>query len=590
MYSNSGLSLRVAVVAMYVLLVAPSSGAAGAGRFDEHSIVEHIRILASDSLEGRRGGSRGARIASEYIKDYFDKLGLKPAGSAGGFFQEFSFVSGVALGDSNALQMECGGRTIGALQGTDYSPIGSSANGRVDGGVVFVGYGLKDEGRGYDDFADIDLRGSVAVALEGLPSELENSGEGYGTLLSRKKAMLARAAGAVGLVIVRGNESDEELDSITYDGVPGDVGISFARVSREFGEQILGCGGLTLMTSGSIPAPQALRDVSVELRTDIIQERATGRNVAGIIEGGDQDLRDQYVVVGAHFDHIGTGTGADGEKIIYNGADDNASGVAGLLELASYLSKDRPRRSVLLIAFDAEELGALGSLHFMKDPTIPKGKMSAMVNLDMIGRMRESKLVASGYDTSPAWDKLLEMSSEGLNLDIKKSSGGFGASDHTSFYKDDIPVLFFFTGAHDDYNTPNDDWDRINAEGEAVVLEYVSRVIMGIGNADEPPPFKRSSADRGGTRRSGLSVYMGTVPDYASEGEGFAIIGTKEGSPAEKAGLAGGDVIVKMDGVDVRNIYDFMGVLGGHKPGDVITVVVMRKGAEVTLEVTLEKK
>jgi hypothetical protein len=457
----------------------------------------------------------------------------------------------------------------------------------AEGTLVFVGYGWKNPEAGHDDFSGIDMEGTVAVALDGLPAGREEIEE---KLLLRKKALYAREAGAAGLLIVRWTENEEPLDRIEFDGIPGDVGIAFAQVSRKFAERIFGCGGQSIIHPESTPSPRAMTNVSVSLRTDVIQKRATGRNVLAVLPGIDPALRDQYLVVGAHYDHIGMETSEDGGVIIFNGADDNASGVAGLLELATSLSVNRPRRSLLFVSFDAEELGALGSLHFMKNPTVPKEHITAMINLDMIGRMQDRKLVVSGSDTSPMWDELLETSKPGLDLDIRKSAGGFGGSDQTSFYKDDIPVLFFFTGAHDDYNTPNDDWDRINAEGEAVILEYVERVIVGIANSDEPPSFQRSEEGRGGRSRSSLSVYMGTVPDFTFEGEGFAIIGTKEGSPAEKAGLAQGDVIIRMGGVDVRNIYDFMGVLSDHKPGDVIDVEVRRGSEELSFPVTLEKK
>jgi hypothetical protein len=571
-------------------MLIPSPAYADTTRFDESSIIEHLKFLASDSLEGRRGGSKGARIASEYIKDHFEKLGLEPGGDQGSYFQEFSFVSDINPGESNELLFECQGKTVRAVQGIDFSPLSSSANAKVEGSLMFVGHGLRDLEKGYDDFAGVNLEDAVAIALEGIPSKLEGTETTDRNLLVRKKAMHAREAGAVGLLLVRDEESEDTMDRIKYDGIPGDVGIAYALVTWRFAEQMLSCAGLTFISGDSVPPPQALGNISVKLRTDVEQIRATGRNVLGVMTGSDPVLSEQYLVVGAHYDHIGMETSPDGSRTIYNGADDNASGVAGILELAASHSANRPRRSILFASFDAEELGALGSLHFMKDPTVPKDKISSMVNLDMIGRMQERILVVSGYDTSPAWNDLIDRSSEGLSLDIKKSAGGFGGSDHTSFYKDDIPVLFFFTGAHDDYNTPDDDWDRINTEGEAVILEYVARIIEDIGNSDDSPVFRKSEAGKGGQRRSSLSVYMGTVPDFTHEGEGFAIIGTKEGSPAEKAGLLKGDVIVMMDGTDVRNIYDFMGVLSGRKPGDVITVVVMREDTKLSLQVTLVKK
>ncbi len=588
--TTTGRSYAITAFSLLLITMISPSGSTAAGRFTPDDIVEHIKFLASDSMEGRLGGSEGARAASEYIRDHFRKLGLKPAGENGGYFQEFTFVSEVVPGDSNELLVTCGDQAMEAKPGINFSPLGSSANGTVEGGLVFIRYGLKNEEKAYDDFAGVSLEGSIAIALEGVPTELSETEESRSDILLRKKAMLAREAGAGGLLIIREKDSETPKGELSYDGSPGDVGIPFVEVSWEFGAQSLACAGVTIRDGEPIPPAKTLPSTTLRLTTDVLQVRATGRNVIATLEGSDPELLDQHLVLGAHFDHIGTETDKVGKKIIYNGADDNASGVAGLLEMAASLSASRPRRSILFIAFDAEELGALGSLHFMKEPTIPREKISAMVNLDMIGRMQDRVLVVSGYDTSPAWNDLLDRSSEGLDLDIKKSSGGFGGSDHTAFYKDDIPVLFFFTGAHDDYNTPNDDWDRINAEGEALVLEYVDRVLLAIGNTDAPPPFQRSEAARGSGGRGSLPVYMGTVPDFTHEGEGFAILGTKEGSPAEKAGLLKGDVIVRMDGTEVRNIYDFMGVLSGQKPGNVIDVVVIREGAEVTLPVTLGKK
>jgi hypothetical protein len=589
-HTTLGTLFKIAVFFLLPITMFSSTGSTATGRFTADAIVEHIKFLASDSMEGRLGGSEGARAASEYIGNQFRNIELEPAGENGGYFQEFTFVSEVVAGDSNELIVVCGGLPVAARQGIDFSPLGPSANGVAEGTTVFIRYGLKNEEEGYDDFAGVRMEGAIAIALDGVPPELEGSEESRSDILLRKKSMLAREVGAVGLLIVRGKDDETPMGDLEYDGTPGDVGIPFVQLSWEFGAQILRCAGITMKDDERVPPSKDLPNAIVKLTADVRQVRATGRNVIATLEGSDPSLRDQHIVLGAHFDHIGTGTDKDGNKIIYNGADDNASGVAGLLELAASLSANCPRRSILFISFDAEELGALGSLHFMKKPTIPREKISAMLNLDMIGRMQERTLVVSGYDTSPAWNDLLDRSNEGLDLDLKKSSGGFGGSDHTAFYKDDIPVLFFFTGAHDDYNTPNDDWDRINAEGEALILEYIDRVILAIGNADDLPPFKRSEAAKGRGGRGSLPVYMGTVPDFTHEGEGFAIIGTKEGSPAEKAGLLKGDVIVRMDGTDVRNIYDFMGVLSGQKPGNVIDVVVIREGAEVTIPVTLGKK
>ena len=532
--NRAHLLVKHALLVSLICILIPRCGDADQSRFDSERIVEHVKFLASDSLEGRLAGSRGTRMASEYIKDRFVRLGLRPGGENGSYFQDFSFVSGVVTGEANELQVTCGKKSHPAEYGVDFTPLGASENAEVEGKLVYIGFGLKNDEHHYNDFGDTDLSGKIAVARSGIPPALEGFEQAKGKFLVRKKAMLAREAGAAALLLIRERDSEEAMDRITYDGTPGDVGIPLAAVSMEYADQVLGCGGLAIDPAQDVATPFVMQDVRVKLRTEVIQERATGRNVLAVLPGSDPSLSSRFLVVGAHYDHIGTKTAPDGSKIIFNGADDNASGVAGLLELAASLSENHPGRSILFITFDAEELGALGSLHFTKNPTIPRESISAMVNLDMIGRMKDRILIVSGYDTSPMWDELLDKSNEGIDLEIKKSAGGFGGSDHTSFYKDDIPVLFFFTGAHDDYNTPRDDWDRINSEGEAVILQYVDRVILDICSAAKEPEFVKSQVKSHGQGRSGLSVYMGTVPDFTFEGKGFAIIGTKEGSPLRR--------------------------------------------------------
>jgi hypothetical protein len=330
--------------------------------------------------------------------------------------------------------------------------------------------------------------------------------------------------------------------------------------------------------------------VHANLTTDVEKIQGTGRNVLALLPGSDPALEDEIVVIGAHFDHLGKTIDEEGREIIFNGADDNASGVAGLLELARTLKDTRPKRSILFAAFDAEEVGALGSLHFTKHPSVPLSGIVAMVNLDMIGRMKEKTLIVSGYDTSPDWDPLLEKANEGLDIVLNKSAGGFGGSDQTSFYKENIPVLFFFTGAHDDYHKPGDDWDRINIEGETLILEYVRRIAGELCARDARPVFARSQAAGQGEGRPSMSVYVGTVPDFAYPGTGYAVIGTKEGSPAEKAGIMKGDVIVGIDGKEVRNIYDFMSVLSGRKPGETAVFTILRGDEKIPLDVILAPK
>lgn len=588
--------VKVACVAILFTTTKVEPASPGPETFEASRITAQLKFLASDSLQGRRAGSRGGRVAADYIRNQFEALELMPAGDEGSFYQEFTFISDAVVGSSNFLKVICKDEIIEVTSGEKFAPLSSSANATVQGEVVFAGYGLRNEERGYDDFGQIELGGRIAMVLDDVPPHLEGAEAASGKFLLRKKAMLARESGAEGLLLVRGKDKEATLGRMKYDQIPGDVGIAYAEVTWDLAEQLLDCSGISLdsiaehMERSQMPSSFILRDVTAELRTEVIKKRAVGRNVVAILRGSDPILKDQHIVIGAHYDHIGMESMEDGSRIIYNGADDNASGVVGLLELAAALSGTRPERSIVFAAFDAEELGALGSMHFTKNPPVPHEQLVAMVNMDMIGRMQDNTLIVSGYDTSPLWEGLLDEANEGIGLNLKKSAGGFGGSDHTSFYKDGIPVLFFFTGAHDDYNTPRDDWERINTDGEAVILAYIERVVEGIAHAGEPPPFKKSEVKTSGRERSGLSVYMGTVPDFAYEGEGFAIIGTKEGSPAERAGLRKGDIIVLMDGKAVRNIYDFMGVLSEHRPGDTISVTVTRGKRKASMEVTLESK
>lgn len=583
------LSLSTAV---FFALGAPAAAVHAPREIEKSSIIEHLRVLASDSLEGRGAGTRGGHSASLYIQQEFGKLGLLPAGEAGGFFQEFPFTRDIAPGDSNILEVRYRGETLTAHAGTDFLPLSSSSTGTAEGPLLFAGYGLVNEEKGYDDWMGGMTHGAIALVLEGVPPVLEGFENAQGKPLVRKKAMLGREAGAAGILLVRGKDAGA-LAGTKFDGIPDDVGIPYAEVTWAFAERICASGGVSLDSlaghSGAavMGEPEPFEDTSVKLSTEVDKVQGTGRNVLAVLPGRDPVFRDEYLVIGAHLDHLGKELGPEGEEIIYNGADDNASGVAGLLELARSLKAAGLRRSVLFAAFDAEEIGALGSLYFTKEPPVPLAKIVAMVNLDMIGRMKERTLIVSGYDTSPGWDGLLEKANEGIGLDLKKSPGGFGGSDHSSFYKESIPVLFFFTGAHDDYNTPRDDWERINVRGEVLILDYVEKVIEAICDQDARPTFARSREAPRAERRSAMPVYVGTVPDFAFSGTGFAIIGTKEGSPAEKAGLAKGDVIVRIDGKEVRNIYDYMSTLSGKKPGDRAVFTVLRGGSELSLEVTL---
>jgi hypothetical protein len=323
-------------------------------------------------------------------------------------------------------------------------------------------------------------------------------------------------------------------------------------------------------------------------------------NVVGFLEGKDPGKKHEAVVLGAHFDHLGMGGPGSGSldpdtAAIHNGADDNASGTAGVLELAQRLAADSAslQRTVVFTFFSGEELGTLGSAHYVSSPLVPLTSTVAMLNLDMVGRLKDDQLTVGGSGTSPLWADLLRRENPDSSLTLTLNPDGYGPSDHASFYAKDIPVLFFFTGIHDDYHRPSDDWETLNYPGEERVVRYVYRIAREVIAGRERPTFARVQSARpamGGGDSRGFSVTLGIVPDYVGGTEGMKVSGVRAGGPAEKAGLISGDIIVRMAGKQVLNIYDYMGILTELKAGDIVEVEVRRDGKPVTLTATMAKR
>ncbi|MCG8374647.1 MAG: M28 family peptidase [Balneolales bacterium] len=322
--------------------------------------------------------------------------------------------------------------------------------------------------------------------------------------------------------------------------------------------------------------------------TDTTGEKRLSKNVAALLQGTASS--DEVIIIGAHYDHLGHGDFGSlyrGEvKRIHNGADDNASGTAGLLELAQYFSENRPEKDLLFLAFSGEEMGLLGSAHYVEEPTIELGNALAMINMDMIGRMEENKLMIFGVGTAEKWENILnEANTDSLDLDLVKD--GTGASDHTSFYYKNIPVLHYFTNTHSDYHRPSDDIEYINAEGEALALQHLVRVINRLDTMDkEAFEFIEAPGEQQQSMRlSGPT--LGVLPDYGFEGKGMRITGTNPGEPAANAGVLAGDVIVGLGGVELEDIFGYMGALNQLERGQLTTVTVLRDGEEITLELQL---
>ncbi len=519
---------------------------ASAQTFSPDSVKNHVTYLASDALAGRGSGTRGNEAAAKYIAEQFKKAGLKPIAPKG-YFQPFSFPAGVAQGSKNRLQVGGFGR-YAAGQTFEPSPLSTSTSGEVTGELVFVGEGLE-----YSQ----DVKGKIAVAFSG--------GEGG----VRKKAIVAREKGAAGLIVA--SAEDAALRFEEGDGTHAGLPIAIVRKSVV---EAWKAKGATLTGT---------------LQTEVKKQSKTSANILGLLEGSDPALKNEVLVIGAHMDHLGLGgTHSLAESkapAIHHGADDNASGTAGVLELAAYFSKNRPKRSILFMCFSGEELGLLGSAHYVKNPLLPIEKTVAMVNMDMIGRLDADKLIAVGSGTAPEWNPLLDRLNADAKFSLSRSESGFGSSDQQSFYNAKVPVLFFFTGLHGDYHRPSDTADKINYPGEAKVLALVARAAQAIADAPARPGFTQITVVQEQPAR--FRVSLGSIPAYGYEGEGVQLDGVRPGSPAEKAGMQKGDIIVKFGARVIKNVQEYTLALGDYKPGDVVEIIIKRGEQTRTVKATL---
>ena len=634
-------SLFLPLILLALISQATFSQTAGKLKPSPEKLREHVTYLASDKLEGRRTGTAGATAAADYIAAEFARLGLKPARMAAGkskskFFQPFPYVAGVSLGKWNELMLSSGDSTArvsanqtGFRAGEDWMPLGLSTNAKIEKAeAVFVGYGLAVSELKHDDYAGKNANGKIVIAFKGTPDGDNPHGQFARYDDVRWKAIAARNAGAKALLVIASetNLKDDRLAQLRYDNSGGDAGLPVVVISRQAAAQILGS------TEAQLKDPSQtfqLAGKTLTLKTDLVRRDAHAANVIGILEGSDPTLKNEVIVIGAHYDHLGhggAGSLAPKEGEIHHGADDNASGVAGVLELARLLTSQspRPRRSIVFATFSGEEEGLLGSNYYVNHPLVPLANTIAMINMDMIGRMKNRSLTIGGIGTATEWRSMVEGanlmqgitmtaaqgvqpagSSEATGMPIvvaangqpivhsdpakqftlTLNSDGYGPSDHSSFYAKQIPVLFFWTGTHEDYHKPSDTADKINYEDESRIIGVVGRVVHSIDQGEKRPSYTVAKTEATG-RSSGFRVYLGTIPNYADANDGLLLDGVREDSPAAKAGLKAGDRIVKMAGKDVRNVYDYTYALGEMKAGEEYEVEVMRGTERLKLKLT----
>lgn len=571
------------------------------------NIYEHIKYLASDKLEGRFPGTEGIQLARDYIASEFEKYGLIPYGEQG-FLQEFEMVTGVSLGTNNFLKLTINKKDFNLKIKEDFTPLSYSVSEEVTGEVVFLGYGISAPDLNYDDYVDannnpIDVEGKIVLLMKyspeyGLPSDRFSKFED-----TRFKTIIAREKKAKAVIIFNGEISDEEdyLHKFGYEMFPNTSGIPVVQIKREVLKNILLSSGINMNkieadyrnNKGTID----IHNLSSHLKVDIKVENVKTANVIGFIQGNDESLKNEVIVIGAHYDHLGYGTAnslyTGKEKLIHYGADDNASGTAGVLELAHHfsLNRDQLKRSMLFICFSGEEEGLLGSNHFVNSSLFKKLNIIAMINMDMIGRLRDNKLIINGVGTSSVWDSLINAANSTHSFNLTTTPEGFGPSDHASFYGKGVPVLMFFTDLHEDYHKPTDTYDKINTEGESKILKFIAELATNLNHYSHKPDYIAATKPEKQTEeKTKVSVYVGTIPDFASNVEGYKISGVSPGSPAEKAGLIAGDIIIKFGNKEIKNLYDYTAALSQFKPGNEVEVVILRNNETVTLKLVLGKK
>ena len=569
----------------------------------------HVEALAADALEGRLTGSDGARVAADYIVEQLRALGATFLPGRSDFRLPFEFTAGV--NDAGTLL------TLDAATGWNVSDnvqaLSFSDSAVAEGEVVFAGYGLvvpDSQDFGYDSYATLDVTDKIVVVLRYFPEDvdqdLRNVLARYSGL--RYKAMAARQRGAKALLVLTGPRSPNAGLTIpmTFDTAISGSGIVGASISGAVGDALF-----EYVPDRSVEATQAELDtgnphvagfqidgVRLTLDVKVTRESRSGFNVAGYLPPSATPVSStdgkSYVMLGAHYDHLGLGLQGNslarnserGE--IHNGADDNASGVAAVIEAGRALTAADRRRGVILAFWSGEELGLLGSANFVETEAVPTGQISAYLNFDMGGRARDNRLALQAVGSSSAWHGLIERANVPVGFDVQIQLDPYLPTDVMSFNGAGIPSLNFFTGSHTDYHRPSDDASAVNYEDLDRVARLGTIIARNVANRDTPLDFVRVEQIESQGQRASVRAFTGTIPDYTAEVEGLLLGGVIEGGPAAKAGLQEGDVIIEFAGQSITNIYDYTYALDAVKVDELITVIFMRAGDrhEVTMTPT----
>ena len=554
-----------------------------------------VRLLASDRMEGRGLGTHGIDLAADWIESQLGATKLQPAFGKS-YRQPFQVKTGVALAAGNRLS---------TVADDDWTPLGMSSTGAFSGEVAFVGYGISAPALNYDDYAGIDLKGKIALMLRYEPQERDENSPFDGKRPSRwsavrYKILQARERGAAAVIFVTGPLQDEPKDRLPVlknDGPESPAGLPVLQVKTSVAQKWVDLAQFQKDVDSDLKPRSRALPITIDGRVAVQNTYVTTANLAGILPGRGK-LAQDVVVLGAHYDHLGYGGAGSmrpNVRAIHYGADDNASGTVAVLlaaeRLRDALAKATDRRTIVFALFSAEEVGLGGSSWFVDHPPMPLDHVVAMVNLDMVGQLRDDLLVALGADSAPQWRSVIEPSATAAHLNVISRGDGYGPSDQTSFYAKRIPVLHLFTGAHERYHTPDDRAETLNYPGASRVVDFTAGIVETLARGDVTPTYARLAAApalEGDSR--GYGAYLGTIPDYRamdSQSGGVLLADVRAGGPADQAGIRGGDRIVEMAGTRIENLYDMTFALQDHRPGQTIDVVVIRNGQRQTLRATL---
>jgi hypothetical protein len=600
------------VVVMGVLILV-----AGRAPAEENASETRMRkdvfFLASDACEGRGVNTKGINLAADFIAKEFQQAGLKPGGLDGSYFQPFTMTGSARLGSPNALVLRGPlGQEIQLPAGAGFQPLGLSGAGKVTAPIVFVGYGATAKQAKYDDYQNMDVAGKVVVVLRKTPRPGNTITPFDGNRSMQHAALVTKLVNAdlhkAAAVLfsndqdtVRDQKSDRLMDFAYTANASGSTALPALHVHRDLVDAMLQASlGTSLATvEGEIdrtlkPRSAPLTGWTARMEVNVERTRLAVKNVVGVVEGAGPHAR-ETVIVGAHYDHLGYGGPGSLARLnkpaIHHGADDNGSGTTALLELARRFGQQRHNRRLVFIAFSGEESGLLGSEYYCKHPLYPLADTVTMVNMDMVGRLRpdkdsgKDKLIVYGTGTSKGFDKLIDDLNAPFGFKLSKIQGGYGPSDHASFYAVKVPVFFFFTGDHADYHKPSDTADKVNVHGMRLIADLVEQLVIQLVNLSERPKYVKVAGGSGLTAAFS-GPRLGIRPTYGDDKEGVLVQDVNGDGPAAKAGVKAGDRILELGGKPVKNVEAYMVLLANQKKGEAVEVRVLRDGSKITLKVT----